>query len=137
MDDALDAVGVLVLDHDQARVAGGDAAAQRRLDGLVGVDGDHRRDRGHHLARLLLVQVEDAAEHPASPGSSVPPGCELSMICLQVLGGVLLLEVLGVDAEEPHDRVGDALSAKVNGARRRAEPVQRPRDAARGPLGAG
>ena len=28
--DALDAVGVVVLDHEQARVAGADAAAQRR-----------------------------------------------------------------------------------------------------------
>ena len=68
MDDPLDPVGVVVLDHDQARVAGGDAAPQRRLDRLGGIDGDHRRDRRHHLARLLLVQVEDAAEHPRLAG---------------------------------------------------------------------
>ena len=39
---------------------------QRRsavLDRLVGVHGDHGGDRRHHLARLLLVQVKDAAEH--------------------------------------------------------------------------
>ena len=68
MDDPLDPIGVLVLDHDQAGVARGDAAPQRRLDRLGGIDRDDRRDRRHHLARLLLVQVEDAAEHPRLAG---------------------------------------------------------------------
>ena len=37
VDDAADPVGVVVLDHDEPRVAGADAAPQRLLDGLVGV----------------------------------------------------------------------------------------------------
>ena len=61
-------VGVVVLDHNQACVTGRDAAAKRLLDRLVGVDGHDRRNRGHHLANLLLVQVEDAAEHPGLAG---------------------------------------------------------------------
>ena len=62
--DAPDAVLVLVLGDEQARVARGDAAAQGGLDVLGGVDGHDRGDRRHDLARLLLVQVEDAGEHP-------------------------------------------------------------------------
>ena len=59
--DAAHAVAVFVLGDDQARVAAGDAQRERRLDVLGDVDRDDRRDRRHHLARLLLVQVKDAA----------------------------------------------------------------------------
>ena len=45
VDDARDAVVVVVLGDHQPRVAGGDAAPQRGLDVLGDVDGDHRRDR--------------------------------------------------------------------------------------------
>ena len=102
---------VVVLDHDQPRVAGGDAAPQRGLDALGDVDGDHRRDRRHHLARLLLVEVEDAAEHPRLAG--VEGAAELGAVddLLQVLGGVALFDVGRVDAEEADDRVGDRRSA--------------------------
>ena len=75
---------------------------------LGGVDGDHGRDRRHHLARLLLVQVEDAAEHPRLAG--VEGAAVLGAVddLLQVLGGVVLFEVVGVDAEEADDRVREA-----------------------------
>ena len=111
MDDPLDPVGVVVLDHDQAGVAGGDAAPQRRLDRLGGVDRDHRRDRRHHLARLLLVQVEDAAEHPRLAGVERAAQPRAVDDLLQVLGGVVLFDVGRVDAEEADDRVRDRAQA--------------------------
>ena len=69
-------VGVVVLDHDQPGVSRGDAALQRLLDGLRGVHRDHRRDRRHHLTRLLLVEVEDAGEHPGLAGIEHAPGAD-------------------------------------------------------------
>jgi len=38
-----------------------------------GVDRDHGRYGRHHLARLLFVEVEDAAEHPRLAGTSRLP----------------------------------------------------------------
>ena len=103
VDDAADPVGVLVLDHHQAGVAGGDAAAQRRLDRLVVVDRDHRRDRRHHLARLLLVEVEDAAEHPRLAGVEAallgPAGDDQAELL-----GRGFVGVLGVDPQHPLDQ---------------------------------
>ena len=64
VDDAAHPVRVVVLDHDQPGVARRDAALQRRpRPSPTAFDRDHGRDRRHHLAGLLLVQVEDAAEH--------------------------------------------------------------------------
>ena len=78
---------------------------------LGGVDRDHRRDRRHHLARLLLVQVEDAAEHARLAGVERAALAGAVDDLLQVLGGVVLFEVLRVDAEEADDRVGERRSA--------------------------
>jgi len=137
VDDPLDPVAVAVFDHDQPRVAGGDAAPQRRLDGLGGIDGDHRRDRRHHLARLLLVQVEDAAEHPRFARVEVPPRPRAVDDLLQVLGGVVFFEVLRVDAEEADDAVGDPAQRLGHRGGRHGEPAQRAGDAAGGLLGVG
>src|SRR6478735_3300850 len=80
-------------------------ATQRRLDRLRGVDRDHSRDRRHHLARLLLVQMEDAAEHAGLAGVEGPPHARAVDDLLQILRGVLLVDVRRVDAEEADDRV--------------------------------
>ena len=99
MDGAADAVGVLVLGHDEARVAGADAAPQRRLDVVGDVDGDDRRDRRHHLARLLLVQVEDAGEHPRLARVELAAELRLGDQQLEVLGRAALVQLGGrVDA---------------------------------------
>ena len=38
-------------------------AAQRDLDGVIDVDRHNRGDRRHHVARLVLVQLEHSREH--------------------------------------------------------------------------
>ena len=60
---------------------------------LGGVDGDHRRDRRHHLARLLLVQVEDARRASPPRRGRASRRSRLADDRLHVLGGVLLLEL--------------------------------------------
>ena len=90
--DAAHAVAVVVLGDDQPRVAGGDAAPQRRLDVFGQVDRDDRRDRRHHLARLLLVQVEDAAEHAGLARVELAARARLADQDAQLLGRRALLD---------------------------------------------
>ena len=116
VDDPADLVGVVVLDHDQAGVAGGDAAAKRLLDRLVGVHRHDGRDRGHHLARLLLVEMEDAAQHPRLAEVEDPAGGRAPDDLLQVLRGVLLLDVTGVTPNSRRIAFETLLRTKVNGA---------------------
>ena len=52
-------------------------------------------DRGRHLASLLLVQVEDAAEHPGLALLEVAAGPRVGDQRLQVVGVVVLLIRLG------------------------------------------
>ena len=51
------------------------------------VDRHHGRDRRHHLARLLLVQVEDAVEHLRLARVELPAGCAARDQHAQLLGG--------------------------------------------------
>ncbi len=50
------------------------------------VDRDDRRDRRHHLARLLLVQVKDAAEHAGLAGVELAARACLADQDAQLLG---------------------------------------------------
>ena len=98
--DAAHAVLVLVLGDDEPRVPGGDAAPQRGLDVLGDVDRDERGRRRHHLARLLLVQVEDAAQHPSLARVEVAADQRLGDDRLELLGRAALLELAaGLDPE--------------------------------------
>ena len=115
-------------------MAGADAAAECLLDRFVGVDRDDRRDRRHHFAGLLLVQVEDAAEHPGLPGiERAAAGRRLDDLA-QVGAGVLLVQVPRVDAEEPNDRVRCVVEQVGERRAQGAEYVERPREQACGCL---
>ena len=128
VDDAVDAVGVVVLDHHQAGVAGGDAAPQRRLDRLVGVDGDDRRDRRHHLARLLFVEVEDARQVARFIGVEATLPGAAGDDQAQLLGRGLL-DVLDVDPQHPFDQEdGRHVGRDDQRAEDAAEEDQRPGD---------
>ena len=116
MHDALHAVVVLVLGDDEPRVAGGDAAAQRGLDVLGQVDGHDRRRGRHDLARLLLVQVEDAGEHPRLAGVELAAGERLLDQHLELLGRLALVEVAAVRMPISRRIAFDgALSSAMNG----------------------
>jgi len=52
----------------------------------VTIDGDDRRDWGHHLAGLLLVQVEDARQHPRLARVDLPAGVGLGDQALELVG---------------------------------------------------
>ena len=78
-----------------------------RLDVLGDVDRDDRRDRRHHLARLLLVQVKDAGEHARLAGVDVPAGVGLGDQALELIRRAAAPLEAHVDAEQPQDPVGD------------------------------
>ena len=69
----------------QSRMPGGDAQLQRGLHVLGDVDRHDRRDRGHHLTGLLLVQVKDAREHACLPRVEVPAGMGLGDQALELI----------------------------------------------------
>ncbi len=119
------AVGVPVLDDDQPVVPGGDAEVERLRDGRRRIDRDDRRDRRHHLARLLLVQVEDAAEHPGLARVEFASHRRLGDQHLEVLGGrLLLVELFRPDTEEADHAVGQPGQRDGERSREPAEPVQ-------------
>jgi hypothetical protein len=128
--DAADPVGVVILGHRQAGVTGRDAAAQRGADVLGDVDGDDGRDRRHDLARLLLVEVEDAGEHPRLAGVELAAGVGLGDERAHLLGAGPLLEArLGLDAERAQHGVGRLVEEVDERPHEPVEDVQRPRDA--------
>jgi hypothetical protein len=81
------------------------------------------------------VQVKDAREHPRLAGIEVGevPGAVDDH--LQVIGRVALLEVVGVDAEEADDRVGDPGQGQGEGCAEDAKPLQGTRHPSRRGLG--
>ena len=81
------------------------------------VDGDDRRDRRHDLARLLLVQVEDALEHPRLAGVERAAGLRLGDEEAQLLRALALVELgVRVDAGTARRIPFDApLSSAMNG----------------------
>src|SRR3954453_12416232 len=134
MDDPAHAVLVLVLGHDEPRMARGHAAAQGGLDVLGGVDRHDRRDRRHDLPRLLLVQVEDAREHPRlARVERAGRGDER----LELLGRVALLgDPVRIDADPAQDPVTDAGQDEDERREQPAEEPQRGGDPAGDALGA-
>ena len=108
-----------------------DAAAQRRLDVLRRVDGDDRRYRGHHLARLLLVQVEDAGEHAGLARVERAAVRALRDQQLQLLGVLRLVELgARVGAQQAEDPVRHRVQgAPRPAASRRRRTGGRPRSA--------
>jgi hypothetical protein len=135
VDDAADPVGVVVLDHDQAGVAGGHAALEGILDGLARVYRHDGRDRRHHLTRLLLVQMEDARQMAGLLRIQATSGRRLADDGLDVLLGVLLLEPLRADTEQPDDRVGELGQGDRERSAHRVKDGQRPGEMAQRPLG--
>ena len=109
VDDAAHAVLVVVLGDDQARVARRDAAPQRGLDVVGDVDRHDRRDRRHDLARLLLVQVEDAGEHARLARVQVAARVALGDDRLELLGRRRPPRATrsGSTPQAPQDPVGD------------------------------
>ena len=107
VDDAANAVAVFVFGHHQAGVAAGDRGAQRRFDVLGDVDRDDRGDRRHHLAGLLLVEVEDAPQHAGLAGVDLAPGVGLGDQQLELLRGARVALLAHVDAEQAQHPVGD------------------------------
>ena len=88
-----------ILDNDQPRVAGGDGSTQRVSDRLGDVDGHDRRNRRHHLARLLLVQVEDAGQHLGLADVELTASLRLGDEPLELLGRAVRGLGVGIDAE--------------------------------------
>jgi len=117
-------------------VARRDALAQRRPHVLCDVDGLDGGDRRHHLTRLLLVQVEDAAEHPRLAGVDVPAGVGLGDQALELIGRAAAALDAHVDAEQAQDAVGDRRQRDDQRPEEDAEELQRPGDAAGDGLGA-
>ncbi len=136
MHEPADAVAVVVLDDEQPRVAAGHAQAQRRLDVLGGVDRDDRGNRRHHLARLLLVQVEDPGEHARLALVDLTPGLGLRDQQLELVGGAAATLEVHVDAEQPQDAVGDRGERDDERPEHDTEGLQWPRHPAGDRLGA-
>jgi hypothetical protein len=130
VDDAANAVGVPLLRHDQARVPRVDRLPQRGLGRLGYVDGHHRRDRRHHLSRLLLVQVEDAREHPRLARVQLPAALAARDDQLQVLGRADVLELRArVNADQPEDPVRSRVERPDQGVEDTPEQLERTRHA--------
>jgi hypothetical protein len=126
----------VVLGHRQARVAGRDAAPQRGADVLGDVDGHDRRDRRHDLARLLVVEMKDAREHPRLARVEVTAGVRVGDDRAHLLGARALLEVgVALDAQRSQQRARCLVEQVDERPHDRVEGVQRPRDPARDPLG--
>jgi hypothetical protein len=101
VNDAANTVRISVLHDNQPVVSRRDAEVERIGDGGGRIDGDHRRDRRHHLAGLLLVEVEDAAQHRRLPWVEFASHSGLGDQQLEVLGGrLLLVELFRPDTEE-------------------------------------
>src|SRR3954452_5405728 len=130
VDDAAHPVGVPVLDHHQAVVARQDAEVEGVGDIRGVVDGDDGRDRGHHLTGLLLVEVEDAAQHHGLARIQLAPDRGLRDQHLEVFGARLLVEVAGSEAEQAGDAVRHPGQGDGEGRGDSPEPAQRRREKA-------
>ncbi len=103
------------------------------------VDGDDRRDRRHHLARLLLVQVEDAGEHPGLARVELAAGHAPGRIRTRSSSGVSPSSSCGrpdATPQQPQDRVGRRVEQRDERLQPDVEDLQRPGDAARDPVSA-
>ena len=100
---------------------------QRRsasLDGVGDVDGDHRGRGRHHLARLLLVQVEDAGQHPRLAGVELAAGHRLLDQHLDLLRRLPLVEVVRCGSRAAAgSRSTRALSSAMKGRKTRVKTI--------------
>ena len=94
--------------------------------------------RRHHLPRLLLVQVEDAREHPRLARVELAAAAALGDQQLEVVGGRGLVELrLGVHADRPQHRVGHGVERPDERLEGHPEQLERARRAAHRGLGVG
>ena len=99
------------------------------------VDGHDRRDRRHHLAGLLLVEVEDAGEHVRLADVELPAGLGLGDDPLELVRRPALGFGVGIGSEHPQDRVGGRVQHEDERVEQHPEELKRPRDPAGDPLG--
>jgi hypothetical protein len=117
-------------------VAGADAAPQPGLDRVVAVHRHERGSRRHHLARLLLVQVEHALEHVRLVGVQLAVALAAPDQHAQLLCGRRLAVAFDLDPQNPADHeVGGVVQRPDHGMQPDAEPLQRPGAPARDRLG--
>ena len=95
---------------------------------------DDRGDRRHDLAGLLLVQVEDASQHPGLAGVEVPAGVGLGDQALELVRGAAAGLLAHVDPQHPQQARGDRGDRVDHRPEQDREPLQRARDAARDAL---
>ena len=117
-------------------MAGRHAAPQRLLDVLGHVDGDDRRCGCHDLARLLLVEVEDACEHRRLARIELATAQRLLDEHLELLGRLPVVEVTRrPHANDPQDRVRGPVEERDERLEDLREEVERARDEPRRGLG--
>jgi hypothetical protein len=138
VDDPTDLVVVAVLGDNEPGVPGVHAPAQRRLGGLRHVHRHDRWDGGHHLPSLLLVKVEDPAQHPGLARIELPAGGAAGDDHLEVVRGGDLLEFrLRVHADGPQNPVRGAVERPDQRLEGHTEGLEEPRATARHALGVG
>ena len=92
------------------------------------VDGDHGRDRGHDLARLLLVEVKDAREHAGFADVDLAARGGLGDQALELVRRPALGLGVGVGTEHSQDRFGRRVQHEDERAEQNAEELHRPGD---------
>ena len=98
-------------------------------------DGHHCRDRRHHLAGLLLVQVEDAAEHLCLALVEVGRRAPRAIICLSSSALSDLQVPLHLDAQDARDHeVGRTVQDPDHRAENDPKPLERDRRPLEHPL---
>ncbi len=130
MDEPAHAVAVLSFGDHQPGVARGDAQLQRGLHVLGDVDRDDRRAGGHHLAGLLLVQMEHAPQHPRLARVELPAGVGLGDQALELVGGARAGLLAHVDPEHPQNPGRDGCDPEDDRVKQDPEPLQRAGDPA-------
>ena len=88
----------------------------------------------HHLAGLLLVQVEDAPQHPGLARVELPAGVGLGDQALELVGRAAAGLLAHVDPEHPQQARGDRGDRDDHRPEQDAEALQRAGDAARDAL---
>jgi hypothetical protein len=85
-------------------MAGVDASAHGRLSRLGHINSHHGRDRSHHLAGLLLVEMKDAGEHVRLTEVDLSARVRLGDDPLELVGGATLGLGVGIGAEHAQQR---------------------------------
>ena len=102
------------------------AAPHCLLDGVRDVDRDDGGDRRHHLAGLLLVQMEDTVQHLGLAWIQIPTRTTPSDQALQLLGAHRLQITFDLDPQDPRDdEVRRLVEHPYNGVENDSEPLER------------